>query len=510
MKGRDKTLIGDFLRGYNEYIPDTYQIATLPDELERQASACDAVAQNAAGRTLAIEHTLLQPFVGEKGDTQPFLRVFARLEQDETLRVPNRSIYVCVPVGAVPKGAEWDEAGIAIERWLRQNRLSIPDGQSAHSVPGLSFQLSLKIHKTPVSNREGRILVGRSLMKDDFPEVVKIALGAKLPKLIGTQADTHILLLELDNIPRHPAEVTEVILSLQPEMPGLEHIDAIWCAQTVSWETQGGVDFYRVWPPGAEEWLQFRVSGLPITRPSTTDESPWRFLKFAALLPVFWLVAVFAIGLASRQMAIPDNPRWDWIIRMLGIILAGPACWFAVGAKARAAARFTYLASVLYLSVSNLLYSVAVVAGVVALVLVFVKGAEWEYAAICLPSMRLASIALWMIVPVALFMCNFKRARAAAFALMFLSSIVCGFAVWAYSLYVAAGISLLWMVIGTLGLGLGVIPVALIGSCLKGAWGVAGFITAGAAIVGLLRYGGLFGLYKAANPAVPHKRADER
>lgn len=373
-----------------------------------------------------------------------------------------------------------------------------------HILSGLPIQLSLTIDNTRTSDPEGRVLIMRPLANDNFADIIKKALTTKLPKLTATLADRRILLLELDGTPRHPGKVAEAIQSLTTGTPALADVHEIWCAQTLSLETDGSVDFYRVWPPSAGEWPHFHAPALAEDPQSATEDSPWRIVKFIALVPAFWFVAVFAIGLASGQLSIPDNAHWDWIVRIGAVVLAVPACWLAVGAKAQVAATFTALIAALYASLSTLLYCVAVIVGAAAFVMALLKGAAWVYGTICIPSIRLGAITLWMVVPVALFICIFKRARVAGFALVFLSSVVFGFSVWMYSLYVAATISRGWMIVGILRFGLGVIPVAVIGSCFERAWPVAGFIIVGAIIAGVLRYGGLLGIDKALNPSAIH------
>src|SRR4051794_22051074 len=49
------------------------------------------------GKTLAIEHTLIQPFVGDIGDFKLFERAFLNIEDDKSLIVPDRWLQVFVP-----------------------------------------------------------------------------------------------------------------------------------------------------------------------------------------------------------------------------------------------------------------------------------------------------------------------------------------------------------------------------------------------------------------------------
>src|SRR5438270_12189261 len=63
-------------------------------------SAVEARAtRKSDGRTLAIEHTIIEPFEKDKEDFVQFKAAFLQIEEDESLLVPGRWIQVFVPVG---------------------------------------------------------------------------------------------------------------------------------------------------------------------------------------------------------------------------------------------------------------------------------------------------------------------------------------------------------------------------------------------------------------------------
>jgi len=49
---------------------------------EKQDRAFEVIATNPNGKRLALEHTLIQPFVGEKFDSEVFMRAFGRIEKN--------------------------------------------------------------------------------------------------------------------------------------------------------------------------------------------------------------------------------------------------------------------------------------------------------------------------------------------------------------------------------------------------------------------------------------------
>jgi hypothetical protein len=63
------------------------------------------------GQKLAIEHTLIEPFVGEKTDFLSHYQELARqLKADESLQVPGFSIAVEAPVNVLPYGQTGKES----------------------------------------------------------------------------------------------------------------------------------------------------------------------------------------------------------------------------------------------------------------------------------------------------------------------------------------------------------------------------------------------------------------
>ncbi len=78
---RDKRLIALFISDFNAWVKGSYKIAGWPDSEARDRKAVDALARDSHGRELAIEHTLLQPFTGERADAVRFLKL-QRLSTD--------------------------------------------------------------------------------------------------------------------------------------------------------------------------------------------------------------------------------------------------------------------------------------------------------------------------------------------------------------------------------------------------------------------------------------------
>ena len=252
----DRELTQIFLKGYNRYRGTGFMIESYPEDTDRHRKAVEVIARDQSGATLAVEHTLVQPFGGEREDRVRFLAVFGRLEGNDELKVPGFWISIFPSVGAVPKGVNWEVVRLRVESWLRREKDSLPQGKSERSIPDVGFDLKVILWKRPTATGDG-VYFGRSGMPDDFCEVVRERLAAKLPKLVAADAKPRILLFELDSVAQGPPNLADCLEALESKVAELRGVDEIWCAQTSAWEAQRLVTFSRVWPPCTGAWPQF-------------------------------------------------------------------------------------------------------------------------------------------------------------------------------------------------------------------------------------------------------------
>src|SRR5260370_9209806 len=132
---REDIFIGLFLSAYeNRSWADALHVQ--PDKIERTKPAVDWLAKRKSdGKTLAIEHTIIEPFVGEKADFASFKTAFLAIEGDTSLPVAGRYIRVFVPVGALQyhrKKLARDAIIQSVHRRIKSNRLLLPDRTSKH------------------------------------------------------------------------------------------------------------------------------------------------------------------------------------------------------------------------------------------------------------------------------------------------------------------------------------------------------------------------------------------
>ncbi len=200
---RESIFISLFVKAYEDGLwADALHVQ--PDKIEKTRPAVDWLAKRKSdGKTLAIEHTIIEPFVGEKADFADFKTAFLAIEGDTSLPVGGRYIRVFVPVGALQnqrKNLTRDAIVQSVHRWIKSNRLVLPDGTSKHrcAITGIPrtplFNITLKVTVVPLPQgvgpaaETGILHVRRQPVEDSLDKVIEKALRKKLSKLVNTKA----------------------------------------------------------------------------------------------------------------------------------------------------------------------------------------------------------------------------------------------------------------------------------------------------------------------------------
>ena len=245
--GRDEQV---FIRLFVSAYENFAWVGSKIDPLDEQVDgAVEALVTRADGQTLAIEHTLIEPFVGDKRDYAVFERAFLSIEDDESLAVPDTGTIVYVPVGILDgqKPSKQNVIVDSIHSWLAKNRLWLLEGIYGYQcdVPGMPpVTLTVKRNKFRLPRpNPGSVLVRRQQTKNDLNKVIEKALRTKLPKLVNSKADRHVLFLERDQFTFHPDLIFAEIERQGPNFPMLEKVDEIWHVETIFYKQGGYVDF---------------------------------------------------------------------------------------------------------------------------------------------------------------------------------------------------------------------------------------------------------------------------
>jgi len=250
-----------------------WQQAHLDWVEEKQDGAVEVIATRTDGARLALEHTLIQPFVGEKFDSEVFMRALGRIEKNPALTIPERHLDVIIPVNAIPKGYNWDDVGQDLLDWLLVNHTAaLREGESSHVVQvgatskngPLALPITLRTMHLP--GIAGSCLIARDKMPGDLEAIVEKALRTKIPKLVATIADKRILLLERDQIALGDHEIYGQIVKLAPAFPDLGRVDEVWIANTSIIASEHWASFTLMDGRGLVELLVFENGTLKSRR----------------------------------------------------------------------------------------------------------------------------------------------------------------------------------------------------------------------------------------------------
>jgi hypothetical protein len=254
---REDEFVDIFLSAYEN---GSWKDAHVERPEKTQDNAVEAIAtRKSDGRKLAIEHTIVEPFVGEKADVAQFWPAFEKLQEDPSFLVPNRITRVFVPVGILNgQKADARQAIVnGIAAWLKANISSLPEDWSKRvsriDLPGKSpLDVMLNIEVLPTPNYSS-FRVWRQQVSIDLDKVVEKALRNKLPKLAKTTADQRILMLERQHMNLLPKQIITEIEKLRPFFPDLQKVDEIWLAETIFYATDNTIFFFRYDTEGANQ-----------------------------------------------------------------------------------------------------------------------------------------------------------------------------------------------------------------------------------------------------------------
>jgi hypothetical protein len=187
--GKERSLLQRFLSVYDH---DTWADAHCDWIDEREDGAVELVAtRKSDGTTLAIEHTVIQPYPREKEDFARFNR--AVMHDASDLSLVARS----------------------------QLRCTLTDGRTV--------ELQVRCHASDADR--GQTVI-RRYGPFDLPATVRTAVENKLPKLLATKADRHLLMLERDQWHVDHTAITSELKRLRGDFPNLVLLDEVWIAET--------------------------------------------------------------------------------------------------------------------------------------------------------------------------------------------------------------------------------------------------------------------------------------
>ena len=194
----ERPLIEMFLAGYEQ---GEWKGAKLNWVEETEENAVEVIATRDDGKTLALEHTLIELFVGEKYDSTIFTEAFEpRIEKNPEFIISGRALNVMIPVGALVGVKNRDGAGEALLAWMRANHASIPPAESEQTIMVGSVPLKVKFKSDDSGSSVGYCWLARCDKPGNLDQIVEKAIKRKVPKLVRTQANKRILLFQREHI----------------------------------------------------------------------------------------------------------------------------------------------------------------------------------------------------------------------------------------------------------------------------------------------------------------------
>jgi hypothetical protein len=199
------------------------------------------------GLTLAIEHTIIEPFVGEKADFAVFRKSpFLQLEQDTTLIVPQKWVQVFIPTAILRGRKQNQQLALAesLRCWMKLNSLCLEaqrqrQGEYPWRITGVpdypDREVTLRIDVVSLRGA-GKLHIRRQQIRNDLHEVIGKALTKKLPKLVSTVAAKRILMLERQHMNFVPKQILDEVERQRPLFPALAQVNELWIVETMGFD----------------------------------------------------------------------------------------------------------------------------------------------------------------------------------------------------------------------------------------------------------------------------------
>ena len=257
---REDAIIKLFVSAYADSAWKGSHIRWLDRERD---GAVDALVTRTDGKTLALEHTLIEPFKGDRENLESvFKRLQQRIENDPALRQTDRITQVNVNIDVPPdaltkrrKSRSWDTIGARVQQWLRDYLAQLGEGSGFHNCRiekghGIAKSFSMKLYVKIISSKgsDGGPLI-RRWGPTEVNVTVEKALTAKLGKLVNTPADMRILLLERNQWGLNEEKIWQEIQLQKKNFPRLSDVDEIWIVETIFYDTSTN--------PNLRDYLRF-------------------------------------------------------------------------------------------------------------------------------------------------------------------------------------------------------------------------------------------------------------
>jgi len=226
------------------------RFAPNPDWLPQNVENVEAVASDAAGNRLAIEHTSIYAYDQQQREEDWMSKMAAKIEAAPELQLPGRRLSITFKRDLFDdlnqkKREEYTDGLIS---WLAKELPDISLGIHRRVIPSLlagkkPIEIEIELDDFIVGLRP--VHVGGMLPEDAIRRAIpqiEHALSAKLPKLSKAKADRKVLLIELPTLDTSPSQILDLIQEWYAAQLG--SIDFVVLAKTIAVQANGVVWFF--------------------------------------------------------------------------------------------------------------------------------------------------------------------------------------------------------------------------------------------------------------------------
>lgn len=224
------------------------RFAANPNWLPQNVKNVEVVASDADGSKLAIEHTSIYAFEGHQREEKWLGQVSLAIETAPELRFPGRRFSITFNRDLFDNLNERkrEEYVRALIPWLAGEFTDLPSGRHHLTAPALlskkgPIEFEVQVDEWPTGLPPVSVsgMLPQDAIKRAAPQVEK-TLKEKLPKLIDTEADRKLLLVELPTLDTSLSLIIDLIKNSSNYAGRLKNIDFVVAAKTRKDQTTGG------------------------------------------------------------------------------------------------------------------------------------------------------------------------------------------------------------------------------------------------------------------------------
>lgn len=235
------TVIDQFVAHLSEVRKDDLEVVSRPDRINRNTEDIDAVISGKHNR-IALEHTTIDTFPGQRDDSNRFNIVFGALEKELNGKFKG-NIHITASCYSIPVGQNWNDLRKKLRSWLIDNIPNIPYGHEFHDIPNTPFEIH--INKKP--SKEPRFFVARFSPNDEtLSERLAVTIARKERKLSQYKKEGFetILLIENDDIALMNEDIMTDSFNDSTKVHNITHLNQVWFVDT---SLESEILFSRLW-----------------------------------------------------------------------------------------------------------------------------------------------------------------------------------------------------------------------------------------------------------------------